>query len=228
MEVDKAEHQDHGQLVRSAGAQMATDSPESAVDHVYIPLSQPTEIRIAIIEPSMDYDAPLQFSFHQACLEDLEGQYEAVSYVWGVPDLIHPVHCNHDGSQILVTKSLDHALRRLRLRHDPRWLWADAMCINQRDNQEKAIQIPIMVNIFRGAKTVLAVIHENNDAIERGMRFVDGFSRRLGRFRQAPNNENNERREGTGSAGRSCVPNESEISDIVAFLTVPYFRRLWM
>jgi hypothetical protein len=176
----------------------------------------------------MDYDAPLQFSFHQACLEDLEGQYEAVSYVWGVPDLIFPVHCNHDRSQILVTKSLDHALRRVRLRHDPRWLWADAMCINQRDHQEKANQISLMVDIFRGAKTVLALIHESNDAIERGMRFIDGFSRRLGRPRQAPNKENNERREGNGSAGRSHVANESELSDIVAFLTVPYFRRLWM
>jgi hypothetical protein len=35
-------------------------SVDQAVDHVYIPLSQPTEIRVVVIEPSTDYDAPLQ------------------------------------------------------------------------------------------------------------------------------------------------------------------------
>jgi hypothetical protein len=102
------------------------------------------------------------------------------------------------------------------------------MCINQRDNREKANQIPLMVDIFRGAKTVLALIHESDDAIERGMRFIDGFSRRLGRPRQAPSKENNKRRKDKSSAGRLHFLNESELSDVMAFLTVPYFRRLWM
>jgi len=127
-----------------------------AVDHVYTALSQPTDIRIAIIEPSMAPDAPLRFSFHHGCLDDLEGRYEAVSYVWGEPILNFPVYHINDGSRVLVTENLDQALRKLRHRLDPRWLWADAMCINQSDSQEKARQIPLMVDIFRGAKGVLA------------------------------------------------------------------------
>jgi hypothetical protein len=203
-------------------------SVDQAVDHVYIPLSQPTEIRVVVIEPSTNYDAPLQFSFHQACLEDLEGRYEAVSYVWGAPELTYPIHHTHDGSQILVTKSLNQALRGLRLRYDSRWLWADAMCINQRDNQEKAVQIQFMVDIFRGAKKVLAWIHESDEAIERGMRFIDGLSRQLGRPRQAPGKEINKRQEGNGGTERFQVSDENERLDVIAFLTVPYFRRLWM
>jgi hypothetical protein len=222
---DKAEHQDHGQIGKPAKSQMENDSLGLAVNYVYKPLSQPTEIRVAVIEPSLEPTAPLRFSFHQARLEDLEGRYEAVSYFWGSPKLTYPVHHTHDGSQILVTKSLNQALRALRLRHDSRWLWADAMCINQRDNQEKAVQIQFMVDIFRGAKKVLAWIHESDEAVERGMRFIDGLSRRLGRPRQAPGKENNKRQEGNGSTGILHASNKNELLDVVAFLTVPYFRR---
>lgn len=52
-----------------------------AADHVHTSLSQPREIRVAIIEPAMDSNAPLKLSFHHDTLEELEGRYEAVSYV---------------------------------------------------------------------------------------------------------------------------------------------------
>lgn len=64
---------------------------EYTMGHVYTPLSQPTDIRVAIIEPSTNYDASLRLSFCQANLADLEGRYEAVSYVWGEPILDYPV-----------------------------------------------------------------------------------------------------------------------------------------
>jgi hypothetical protein len=182
-------------------------------DHVYTPLSQATEVRIAIIEPSMHQDAPLRFSFHQACLEDLEGRYEAVSYVWGKPILSFPVHHMTDGSQILVTQNLDQALRRLRHRLDPRWLWADAMCIDQANNQEKAIQIPLMVDIFRGANGVLAWLHQGDESIERGMRILERISR-LSKAQE----ERSGYKEDLASGP----------TDVWNFLSLPYFRRLWI
>jgi hypothetical protein len=72
-----------------------------------------------------------------------------------------------------VTENLDHALRRLRRRLGPRWLWADAMCIDQKNDREKEVQIPLMVEIYRGAKRVLAWLHDGDDDIERGMRYLE-------------------------------------------------------
>jgi hypothetical protein len=37
-------------------------------------------------------------------------------------------------------------------------LWADAVCINQADDSEKAAQIPLMVGIFKSATRVVAHI----------------------------------------------------------------------
>jgi len=41
-------------------------------DHVYTPFAQPTEIRVVLLMPSIDFDAPITFSFHQSCLWDLQ------------------------------------------------------------------------------------------------------------------------------------------------------------
>lgn len=144
---------------------------------VYQLFSRRTEIRIAIIQPAMEHEAPICFEFHSARLKDLEGRYEAISYLWGAPVLEYPVYYMTDGSQLLITESLDRALRRLRHRLDPRWLWADAMCIDQSNNTEKAVQIPLMVDIFTGAKIVLTWLHHGGETIERGMQCVDRISR---------------------------------------------------
>lgn len=145
--------------------------------HVYKPFSSKTEIRIAIIQPAMEHDAPIYFEFHSACLKDLEGGYEAISYVWGAPILEFPVYHTTDGSRLLITENLGRALRRLRHRLDPQWLWADAICIDQNNNTEKSVQIPLMVDIFRGAKRVLAWLQHGDEAIERGMQCIERISR---------------------------------------------------
>jgi hypothetical protein len=186
--------------------------------HVYTPLWQPTNIRIAIIEPSMDPDAPLRVTFHQACLDDLEGRYEAVSYVWGAPILCFPVYDSMDGSHLLITENLDHALRRLRHKADPRWLWADAICIDQKNNREKAIQIPLMVQIFRGATRVLAWLHDSDEALETAMHSIDHVSRRLHRHRL-------EIEEDIGTDNGNT---HHHVADILVLFQLPYFRRLWI
>jgi hypothetical protein len=179
--------------------------------HVYTAFAQPTKIRVAIIKPSMDCVAPLRFLFHQDCLEELEGPYEAVSYVWGAPILTFPVHHTTDGSRIFVTENLDHALRRLRRRLGPRWLWADAMCIDQKNDREKEVQIPLMVEIYRGAKRVLAWLHDGDDDIERGMRYLEQLPINTGTYDY--NEEEVER---------------SILLDVAKASTLPYFRRLWV
>jgi hypothetical protein len=79
--------------------------------------------------------------------------YEAISYVWGKSKKNKKIIC--DGRVIRITKSLSDVLRRLRLPHKRRKLWADGICINQDDLEEKGHQVAIMGDIYRSAKRVL-------------------------------------------------------------------------
>lgn len=84
--------------------------------------------------------------------EDLE--FEAVSYVWGTAPATVEAICN--GKPLLVTPTIRDMLEHLHLyRLAPqRPLWIDAICINQYDMDEKAIQIPSMHNVFSQAAQV--------------------------------------------------------------------------
>lgn len=54
-----------------------------------------------------------------------------------------------------VTRNLYDALYALRLDRAPRYLWVDAICINQRDIHERSWQVGIMDDIYRSASEVL-------------------------------------------------------------------------
>jgi hypothetical protein len=62
-----------------------------------------------------------------------------------------------------VTTSLYSAIKRIRFEENSTVIWADGLCINQDDNQEKAIQIRLMTEIFRNALHVLADLGEAAD-----------------------------------------------------------------
>ncbi|KAH8706896.1 heterokaryon incompatibility protein-domain-containing protein, partial [Phaeosphaeriaceae sp. PMI808] len=85
---------------------------------------------------------------------DLHSQpkYEALSYVWGDFNVLAPLTVND--TIVNVTKNLNTALRRLRFPSDVRCLWADALCINQKDVAEKQQQIGLMRDIYASATGV--------------------------------------------------------------------------
>ncbi|KAH8732085.1 heterokaryon incompatibility, partial [Phaeosphaeriaceae sp. PMI808] len=77
--------------------------------------------------------------------------YEPVSYVWGEhPEFSHKLHVLVDGSKrtLAVTGNVDEMLRYLRKSMKRRHLWVDAICLNQNDPAEKAIQVPLMGEIY--------------------------------------------------------------------------------
>jgi hypothetical protein len=78
--------------------------------------------------------------------------YEAVSYYWGNSARTLQLVC--DNHTLKITANVDTLLRHLRKKEDPRWLWIDAICINQEDDADKAQQVPRMDAIFGRAKKV--------------------------------------------------------------------------
>lgn len=150
-------------------------SPTSSV-YSYESLTDGDAIRLMHLEPALDPNSPLRFSFTRGSVSDLVAKYEAISYTWGEALTECPLFV--DDTHVPITKNLDQALRSLRLPLTRRALWADAVCINQMDKHEKAQQIPLMAKIFRGASKVLAWLNGCAEA-ERGLGLLDSLSREL-------------------------------------------------
>lgn len=67
------------------------------------------------------------------------------------------------GHEFSIYQSVDAALRRLRRDSGVRVLWIDAICINQEDNDEKGVQVPLMRQIYQQASQVCVYLGEAKD-----------------------------------------------------------------
>jgi hypothetical protein len=62
-----------------------------------------------------------------------------------------------------VYSNLVAALRRVRRPDEALLIWADAICINQNDLEERTSQVQLMSDIFAGAEEVYACLSEGDD-----------------------------------------------------------------
>ncbi|OCK73557.1 hypothetical protein K432DRAFT_447772 [Lepidopterella palustris CBS 459.81] len=96
---------------------------------------------------------PPQCELIQVDLDD-PPQYEAISYHWGLKEPDIPLKISE--SFVLVTAAVDELLHHQRSIFGAKHFWIDAICINQTDpDDEKAAQIPMMLDIYRRASRVL-------------------------------------------------------------------------
>jgi hypothetical protein len=91
--------------------------------------------------------------------------YDALSYAWGTGENSKSITC--DGTLLSVTSNLSDALHALRPQgNEERFLWIDALCINQRDDQEKATQVRQMLLIYQKAARVIAWLGKEDEYTE--------------------------------------------------------------
>jgi hypothetical protein len=126
------------------------DSPASVSSNFYGPLPNNT-IRLVRIAPG-DVEEELYCQLI-TCEIASPPVFEALSYVWG--DNAHMKAISMDGEQFLVRPSLYHCLHHIRQLDTPTIVWADALCINQEDNDEKSVQIRLMPRIYQSAASTL-------------------------------------------------------------------------
>lgn len=80
--------------------------------------------------------------------------YKALSYTWGAMESPrYPILIN--GVIIMVTHNLYEALELLQTLPRIPTLWIDAVCINQADDDERRMQVPLMRRIYNEAEEVL-------------------------------------------------------------------------
>ena len=117
----------------------------------YTRLPQGDFIRILDLKHG-DLDSPLEFSLQLAQLRDYP-PYEALSYTWGLRGDSATVLCQ--GIPISIPSNLRDGLRMLRKPTSNRIVWADSLCINQNDNEEKNHQVALMGRIYQQASQVI-------------------------------------------------------------------------
>jgi len=97
------------------------------------------------------------------------GPYEALSYAWGDPAERRRIYVqNHETwtvepSFLDVTEQLHIALHYLRDPAFPRLMWIDAICIDQANLQERAVQVRFMANTYAHASRVIVWLGEEAD-----------------------------------------------------------------
>lgn len=179
-------------------------------------------IRILSLLPSVDINAPIVCDIRVASLVD-EPEYETLSYVWG--DERCPGVIQVAGQDRSVTQNLCAALRRLRLKDQPRSLWIDQLCINQWDLTEKAQQVQHMRQIYTSCRQCIVWLGEIPDDITQAeasaglyfFRWMAGFSNKDGEHIPQPAYlESHEAFKGPTRAIRAMSPDRNV-----------WWRRVW-
>lgn len=130
----------------------------------YSPLdSRKGEIRLVTLLPGKTGDA-IRCTLSTACLDNAP-KFTALSYVWGNPSETKPIIL--DGKPFAITVNLEAGLQVIRKRWRRSVLWIDAICINQKDDQEKNTQVPQMRRLYSEAPKALVWLGPSSPNSER-------------------------------------------------------------
>ncbi|POS75049.1 hypothetical protein DHEL01_v206554 [Diaporthe helianthi] len=100
----------------------------------------------------------------------MRGNYEALSYTWG--DLNAKTTIFLDDRPVKVTENLASSLQHLRMPHEGRLLWIDALCINQADGPEVDTYVQRMWAIYEGSKNVVVFLGESRQGSDEALRLL--------------------------------------------------------
>lgn len=203
---------------------------EVVASYQYEPLPTREHTRVLALEPGPNDDSELplvgSLKLLDLCDEDSE-PFEAISYVWGPPEKTHVILL--DGHPMRITASLRGALLQTRRVDQPRRLWADAICINQSDKDEKGHQVAAMGRVYKTSKrTLICLGVQNPEHAQHAAGLVDDVNLMIQNIQRDP--------DFSGEPGSFPVPAENDtiISDSRWRLgwnemsSHPWFGRGWV
>jgi hypothetical protein len=197
----------------------------------YDALPKSQHIRILKLEPGV-WDSPIRCSLESCNVGNNTLSYEAISYVWGTSSERKEITC--DGQHFRVTTGLFDALQTFRQLDQPRALWADAICINQKDTEERNHQVQLMQIIYSKATKVLIWLgHEDPITVRSGL---DAVCRIINEeYSEAERDgtlaEYTWSDQGARSLNRNISPKPAEAEEMKSLgplFACTWFRRLWV
>jgi len=169
----------------------------------------------------------------QTCQLDSEPlvNFEALSYCWGDSTKRYPVIGNDSGI-LWITENLANALSKVKPEGDPpRLMWADGLCINQEDVDEKSRQVRMMGDIYRRAMRVLICLGEQEDGSEQIPEIVAKLSRAEEMIKDEGLSGQNAYQLSRADFKRFGLPSffEFKLLEALAWLEKqPWFGRVWV
>ncbi|MCJ1253757.1 hypothetical protein MMC24_001570 [Lignoscripta atroalba] len=133
----------------------------------------PRHIRLLTIQPDA---SPVSCTLSDHSLDE-NLDFDALSYAWGTLDAGDSIICAD--RRLHVHHNLFRFLHEFTRRANQRPIWIDAICIHQSNNDEKSIQVPLMREIYRKAKTVVSWLGEATAEDSDALDSIPGLVERL-------------------------------------------------
>lgn len=130
------------------------------------------QFRLVTLLPSSDSTAPVSVKVNTEAFPSTQ-KYEALSYAWGGPSNGYFIY--EEKSTIEVGENLYQALIHLRYADKSRTLWIDALCINQKDDEEKNHQVQCMRDIYSGAEEVIVWLGPSDEDLDSAVAYIHTF-----------------------------------------------------
>jgi hypothetical protein len=112
----------------------------------------------------------------KVCFLDCTGQYTALSYAWGSPVLQRQVIFNDEPRAVTINLWRFLSQARELPACFSRWLWIDALSIDQSDPWEKLEQIKIISEVFKSAEETFSWLGPAYGNSDRAMRTLGTLS----------------------------------------------------
>lgn len=142
----------------------------------YTALPQGRFFRLLKIHPGIISDDLVCEIF--ACDLETNPAYTALSYVWG--DSAKSARLTCSGHICNINQSLFEGLRRIRKSDEAQIAWADAICINQKDQGEKGHQVDLMGLIYDKARDILVWLGpDQNDTSKEAFRCLRTINEKI-------------------------------------------------
>jgi hypothetical protein len=198
----------------------------SVSPYQYSPLLSEHSFRILELLPG-ERDAELAYRLR---LEDSakSPSYEALSYAWGDPKNKVPTLCN--GKCLEITTNLRNALIELRHTDSSRYIWADAICIDQQNLRERGQQVSIMRQIYKNARKVVVWLGQDKEGEAlKAVQFIQALAEALCEDlanKTAGMNDMDNLYELTSNS--SFVHNKTAWLPVAWYFSRAWFQRLWV
>ncbi|KAF1990125.1 HET-domain-containing protein, partial [Aulographum hederae CBS 113979] len=215
------------QLARAAGLDGIADSEHSFKpepidtgldDYVYEYVTPGEKcIRILKLLPSPPSNPNIDCELIETKVdEDNHQRFEALSWCWGTTGETSQIRIKQGSSDLISKKTakpdLVKALHVLRNRNRPRYLWIDAVCINQANMDEKNHQVEMMAYIYGKATRVCIWLGERDASSQLALNFIRDEVLRLQNFDDLCENTANARK----------------WAALLDLMQRPWFRRRWV
>ena len=170
---------------------------EELGEYEYTNLTAANTIRVLTLRPgSRKKVNEIVCELVERNLDEVKGEYEALSWAWGTDPWDERIRIRTERADTFfkVPKSLASALRALRDRKKPRNIWIDAICINQKQFDEKNKQVPMMSKIYGGAKEVCIWLGDGDEDSRIAFEFIDKEVLKLQKFDALCDDESSSRK----------------------------------